>query len=195
MSLAVDDPDPRASLRAMAHPLRLQLLSLLTGAALSAAEVARELDLTHANASYHLRQLLAAGLIVVEGEESIRGGRAKRYRYVGHRAGAESRFPKDPASRLATWAAASDELVRRAHRQQSGPRQLLVDAELWVDVDEWDSFVSQVREAGRRLHDAARPPRAPGTTRISATLAIFEMAPEKDSRTTYDSGATKRGKS
>ena len=46
-----------ASLRAVAHPVRLRILSLLTGTELSAAEVARELDLTHANASYHLRVL------------------------------------------------------------------------------------------------------------------------------------------
>src|SRR5689334_4727989 len=74
--------DPKAHLRALAHPLRLRILSLLTGGiGLTAAEVARELELTHANASYHLRQLLATGIIEVCGQESIRGGIAKRYRY------------------------------------------------------------------------------------------------------------------
>ena len=47
-----------ARLRAMAHPVRLRILSLLTAEAMSAADVARALDLTHANASYHLRVLL-----------------------------------------------------------------------------------------------------------------------------------------
>ena len=37
-----------SSLRAMAHPLRIRMLSLLTGAELSAAEVARELGISHA---------------------------------------------------------------------------------------------------------------------------------------------------
>ena len=46
-----------SSLRSVAHPLRLRMLSLLTGTSMSAAEVARELEITHANASYHLRQL------------------------------------------------------------------------------------------------------------------------------------------
>ncbi|MFG1817797.1 ArsR/SmtB family transcription factor [Kribbella sp. NPDC049174] len=68
-------------LRAVAHPVRLRILSLLTGSAMSAAEVARELGLTHANASYHLRLLLESGTIVEAGEERIRGGVAKRYRY------------------------------------------------------------------------------------------------------------------
>ena len=68
-------------LRALAHPVRLRILSLLTGADLTAADVARELGITHANASYHLRFLLDAGEIAVSGEESIRGGRARRYRH------------------------------------------------------------------------------------------------------------------
>ena len=76
-----DDAEAVSSLRATAHPLRLRMLSLLTGAELSAAEVARELDITHANASYHLRVLLEAGVVVVAGEEKIRGGVAKRYRH------------------------------------------------------------------------------------------------------------------
>ncbi len=71
--------DERISdLRATAHPLRLQMLSLLTGAELSAAEVARELDVSQANASYHLRLLLDAGLLVIASEENVRGGRAKK---------------------------------------------------------------------------------------------------------------------
>ncbi|MDQ3616910.1 MAG: helix-turn-helix domain-containing protein [Actinomycetota bacterium] len=52
---------------------------------MSAAEVARELDLTHANASYHLRVLAAADLVVQAGGERIRGGVAKRYRHLWDR--------------------------------------------------------------------------------------------------------------
>lgn len=53
--------DPTAELRALAHPLRLRILSLLTGQAMSAAEVARALGCTQANASYHLRLLASVG--------------------------------------------------------------------------------------------------------------------------------------
>src|ERR1700761_6865199 len=82
MSLGEGRPaGDQAALRAMAHPIRLQIMSLLTGAPMPAAEVARELGITHANASYHLRNLLAGGMIVAAGEEKIRGGLAKRYRY------------------------------------------------------------------------------------------------------------------
>ena len=98
MSLGVSRrrPDPlTAELRAMAHPVRLRILSLLTGAALTAADVARELGLTHANASYHLRQLLAVGQIEVAGQERIRGGAAKRYRYDAW----TGRWPGTPSRR------------------------------------------------------------------------------------------------
>ena len=66
----------------MAHPLRLRILSLLTGVELSAAEVARELGITQANASYHLRLLADVGQLQVSGTEKVRGGVAKKYRYV-----------------------------------------------------------------------------------------------------------------
>ena len=85
MSLGAESERRQAALRAMAHPVRLRMLSLLTGASLTAADVARELSLTHANASYHLRNLLKAGLIMQAGEERIRGGVAKRYRYDAER--------------------------------------------------------------------------------------------------------------
>ena len=79
--MSLEERDRIGALRATAHPLRLQMLSLLTGAELSAAEVARELGVSQANASYHLRLLLDAGQLVMAGEEVVRGGRAKKYRH------------------------------------------------------------------------------------------------------------------
>ncbi|MDW5327814.1 helix-turn-helix domain-containing protein [Plantactinospora sp. KLBMP9567] len=189
MSLGVDDPehepgagdapDPTARLRALAHPVRMRILSLLTASALTAAEIARELDLTHANASYHLRHLLAAGLIEVAGEERIRGGAAKRYRYD------PARQPDQPASTPADSRATSDhrllydalaaELRRRAHHLRRGPGNFLTDAEFWIDPETWDEIRNTIAEASARLHHAARPPHTPGTARVSATVALFRM--------------------
>ena len=78
----MSDEDVTA-LRATAHPLRLQILSLLTGTSMSAAELARELGTTQANASYHLRVLADAAHVVPADEVKIRGGVAKRYRTPG----------------------------------------------------------------------------------------------------------------
>ncbi len=90
------------ALRAVAHPVRLRMLSLLTGTELSAAEVARELGITHANASYHLRTLLDAGELVIASEEKIRGGVAKRYRHPweeGRRPRSRSRSARSRTAR------------------------------------------------------------------------------------------------
>ena len=162
----------KATLRAMAHPIRLRIMSLLTGAPMNAAEVARELGLTHANASYHLRNLLAGGLIVPAGEERIRGGVSKRYRYDTDRErGAK---PSGDESR-ALYHAMANELVRRtAHAEWSGKKSMS-DAELWVEPEVWLEIRDRISEASIALHKAARAPRTPGTIRTSTSIAMFQM--------------------
>lgn len=170
--MSVDQGDSRTSrLRATAHPLRLQILSLLTGAELSASEVARELDVTQANASYHLRVLEKAGLLEVAGEERIRGGIAKKYRHPWR----ESSEPRDttPDEHGGYVRAMADELVRRhGDRRRKG---ILVDAELWVEPAVWEDARELVRRASELLHDAARPPRTDGTWHVNLTAAAFRM--------------------
>ena len=90
-------------LRATAHPIRLRLLSLLTGAAMSAAEAGRELGYSQAAASYHLRVLERAGLVRVVETVRLRGGEAKRYR---HESSAE-RFRFDDAQASASASASA----------------------------------------------------------------------------------------
>ena len=152
--------DRVVSLRALAHPVRLQMLSLLTGAPMSAAEVARELGLTHANASYHLRQLLAAGQLVEAGEETIRGGRAKRYRYDVDAPGATA---PDAGERETFFRLLADELLRRSPSIDPASRQTSTDAELWVDPDDWARALDQVNEA--LSHAAPSGPAAADTGR------------------------------
>jgi DNA-binding transcriptional ArsR family regulator len=172
------EADEKAALRAMAHPLRLRMMSLLTAAPMTAAEVARELGLTHANASYHLRNLLAGGLILVDGEEKIRGGVAKRYRYdAGHDLDRQrGRGPKSDEQLGIEYAALAHELIRRT-RQASFPAgpKLLVDAELWVDPEKWAQLRQRVGDALLELHRIAQPPRTPGTIRTSTTAAMFHL--------------------
>ena len=164
----------------MAHPVRLQMLSLLTGSSLTAADVARELGLTHANASYHLRNLLNAGLIRQAGEERIRGGVAKRYRYDADRDRERDRETvagqHDPHSQRALFAAVADELVRRTAEGDWSVGGAMTDAELWVDPEVWREIRDRILRASRDLHDAAQSPRTSGTIRTSTTIAMFRMA-------------------
>jgi len=165
------DDDVRG-LRAGAHPVRLRILSLLTGTAMSAAEIARELDLTHANASYHLRVLARAGEVVEAGEEKVRGGVAKRYR---HPWAEQDRGPRDLGLHVR---AMGQELVRRYDERDTSPgRAYYCDAELWVDEETWARALALVEEAGRLVHDGARPPRAEGTRRANLSIAAFGMQP------------------
>ncbi len=165
----------KASLRAVAHPTRLRMLSLLTGTAMSASEVARELHLTHANASYHLRTLLAAGELVEAGEERIRGGLAKRYRYPHELRGATSQHRSDPESDVSHARVVGRELERRVRERAPGTPNYLSDLEGWVTPEVWERVRGLIGEASDLLHDQNRAPRTPGTLHVSALCWAFEM--------------------
>ena len=167
-----DQGGATSRLRATAHPLRLRMLSLLTGAELSATEIARELEVTHANASYHLRFLEKAGLIEVASEERIRGGVAKRYRHPWRDSAAVD-LGENATERGAYVRAMADELVRRHGDQRR--KGIFVDAELWVDPSVWQEAQELVQRASELVHDAARPPRTEGTLHVNLTSAAFRM--------------------
>jgi len=163
-----------SALRAVAHPVRLRMLSALTGTAMSAADLARTLDLSHANASYHLRQLADAGEVVEAGEQKIRGGTAKLYRYP-HEAEAPHRQVSNE-DRLVYTRAVAAELERRIAARVPGPGGLLSDLEGWVEPEAWDRASALLREASLLLHDSNRPPHTPDTVHVSFTAWAFRMA-------------------
>ena len=165
--------DSIAHLRATAHPLRLRMLSLLTAEAMSAAEVARALDVTHANASYHLRLLHDAGELVVEGEERIRGGVAKRYRYDATRAVPDRSSGVD--DRIAYARATAVEVERRLLEAERGAASAS-DLEAWVPVGDWHRALDLLHEASHLLHAAARPAGTPDTVHVSFTTNAFTMS-------------------
>lgn len=162
-----------SALRALAHPLRLRILSLLAAdEPYSAAEVSRILGCTHANASYHLRTLLAAGLLEVDHVAKVQGGQAVRYRYS---AGAVTEGETVLGDHMLAATALSSELQRRVmHRDDRDPGYLS-DAELWVYPDDFDDFRAQLHEAVGRLHRRARPRRSPGCVVVSVTAVAFRL--------------------
>ncbi|MEV7757045.1 helix-turn-helix domain-containing protein [Microbacterium sp. NPDC089180] len=164
-------------LRATAHPLRLRLLSLLTGAAMSAAEAGRELGVSQASASYHLRVLERARLVRVVEVVRLRGGEAKRYRHESSSRRYDPDTPhgeRSPEGETEYLEAIVEELRRRAALRADGPA-ISTDAELWVDPAVWRRIVQHVGEASALLHAAARPPRTPGTRPVSMTAALFPV--------------------
>lgn len=160
------------ALRATSHPVRLQILSLLTSSELTTAEMVEELGLPRADVGYHLRQLLDAGMVEAlpgrPGEED-----AMRYRHPWDR---ERRVAEDKPTRQAWIRAMASELVRRVV-QSADTRGHFADAELWVTPEEYQAVRTMMRECSARLHAEARPPRSEGTVKVSLTAALFEMAP------------------
>lgn len=174
--------DRVSTFKALAHPARLQLLSLLTGACLSAAEAARETGMSQANASYHLRLLERAGLLKVVEEVTVRGGRARRYRHVSSSA-SDPAAPRELAATHQMRVAEEEfvsllasELRRRYAQRTDGPKTN-VDADLWVAPEVWQQVVDGVGDAAALLHAAAVPPRSPEAVRVSMTAALFTTAP------------------
>jgi len=137
--------------------------------------VARELGITQANASYHLRQLAAAGEVIGAGERRVRGGAAKLYRHQWD--AARRSEPGSDRLRHVFVAALAAELTRRhaLHAPRKAGHQTFTDAELWVELGIWREVVASVDAAVRRLHEGALAPDTPGALRVSMTAALFEM--------------------
>jgi DNA-binding transcriptional ArsR family regulator len=128
-----------AALRVLAHPLRLNVLTLLRERGPSTAtRVAGELGINPGAASYHLRRLASGGLIV---EEPDRGTGRERWWKSVHRqsihdpasAPAEQR-EAGRAYAHAVALAAADRLRRAAHDVPLLPQE-------WLDVTTYSDFL------------------------------------------------------
>lgn len=160
-------------LRAMAHPLRLRILSLLTGATLSATEVAAELGVAHAVASYHLRELASAGLIqTIEPDETANrpAGRPRvRYKHV---ADYHDRLDRSQG-REVLFAAMLDDLSRQFREMKHQHR---VDhAEVWLERETWEQACELSDRLSELVHSRAVPPRTDGAIHSSVTVSVFEL--------------------
>jgi DNA-binding transcriptional ArsR family regulator len=78
LSIPIDITDPKL-VRAYAHPLRMQILGLLTDRTASPSEIAAELGTPLSNTSYHVRQLAALGLIELVSRTARRGAIEHHY--------------------------------------------------------------------------------------------------------------------
>jgi DNA-binding transcriptional ArsR family regulator len=134
-----------AALRVLAHPLRLNVLSLLRERGPSTAtRIAEELGINPGAASYHLRRLASGGLIV---EEPGRGTGRERWWRAAHRQSIH-----DPAAASgeqreaglgythAVALAAADRLRRSAHELPLIPRE-------WLDVVTYSDFLLHLAPA------------------------------------------------
>jgi DNA-binding transcriptional ArsR family regulator len=130
----VDVTEPRV-VKALAHPLRVRILSMLDESVMSPSEIAEQIDVPIGNVSYHTRQLLELGMIKLVRETRRRGA-------VEHHYTAEAR----PLITDKAWRDAP-EIVRRA----------MVGAAL----EEAGKAVNEAAIAGGFSHDGAHISRIP----------------------------------
>jgi len=159
-------------LRALAHPVRLRIVSLVWNVPLSAAELARELGISHALASQHLRRLDAVGLVELAEVRSNHGGRERRYRAVHGSPLSDQRHEAAPLLAEALAGNLRDRVARRAPDAEG----VTSDAELWVSPETWTDFRHRLAALVDELHGAAQAPHAPGTVGIGVTVMVFPLA-------------------
>ncbi|HKE51623.1 MAG TPA: helix-turn-helix domain-containing protein [Actinomycetes bacterium] len=175
---AVEDGEPPqvSTLRVLAHPVRLRILSTLTGRALSAAEIAREIGISQVRTSYHVRQLASAGLVRLVEDRGTRTRGERRYTCASERF---DQISDDPEARPLLYRALADELLRRSSADGGSGSRTLADAELWVCPHLWTDVVARVKDALDDLHRGARPPESPGAVPVSVTVAMFRQEHEE----------------
>ncbi|MDI2125840.1 ArsR/SmtB family transcription factor [Yinghuangia seranimata] len=169
-------------LRALAHPTRLRMMSLLWATPQSAAELARELGVSQALASHHLRTLDAAGLLVLTETRSTRGGAERRYQAVRGTPLADQQV--DMPLLAETLA---HNLRERAGRRAPDAPGVTTDAELWLKPADWDALRTRLAALMTELHEAAHAPHAEGTVPIGGTVVLFLMTDEPAPQPTPES--------
>lgn len=77
LTIPIDITDARL-VKAYAHPLRIEILSLLDNRVASPKQIALELDTPLPNTAYHVRQLAALGLVELV-RRTVRGGAVEHH--------------------------------------------------------------------------------------------------------------------
>jgi len=167
------DPEQgqRAALRALAHPLRLRILRAAAAEPVSAAALARSLEVSQALASHHVRRLVDAGLLRLVETRPHRGGRERFYESTlgRHISLPGDKNANDELEALARvyLANAQSALTRRT----PGTSALFAGDERQMTSTQWEQLRSRVIDA---LADAEEGP-DDAAIRVSITVALFEV--------------------
>jgi predicted ArsR family transcriptional regulator len=162
-----------ARLRALSHPLRLRILGMVTARPVSATEVAEATGVAHAAASYHLRQLAAAGLIRFT-EPSARtraaGSGRPQQRYAMR---SEAFRGLGPRSVRLLERRLLSELERKL--AQSGTKHI-ADAEVWLTPSDSKRVRALTDAANWIVHSKALPPGTPRSKHVSLSTVLIEFS-------------------
>lgn len=205
VTVPVDITDARL-LKAYAHPLRIQILSLLDNRVASPNQIAAELGTPLPNTAYHVRQLASLGLVQLV-RRTARGGAIEHH----YTAKVRPVIPDD------VWAELPD-IVKRAFSTgglQEAIPQLLAAADAGGFLDEhshfsrtparldergWTAISRELLKTMERVQKLAEESEArlaknhddDGIT-ANVLMAFFEQAPPKVVGERQPGGATPRG--
>ena len=181
--------------QAVAHPLRIEALSILTERAASPKELAAELGLPVGNVSYHVRELERIGMIELVDEKQRRGAIEHFYRAVHYPMLDGPEWEKlGPAKRqeMSVWivqlmltdaikALDGGTFDARGNRHLSRT-DMLVDEEGWEELVEIQAKALRAVLAVRK-RNAKRLAKADdqGAISVVASMSCFELpAPPPD---------------
>lgn len=157
-------------LRALGHPTRLRMLTMMWSGPMSAAGLAAELGISHGLASQHLRTLDRAGLVVLDEVREKRGGRERLYRTVKGSPLSE----RTDAQPLLIEAMIAN-LRLRVGEWAPGRPAAVCDADLWLTPEQWLDARKRLHDLTTEMHDLAQSPHTPGTVPVGVTMLAFEM--------------------
>jgi DNA-binding transcriptional ArsR family regulator len=195
-----DISDPRI-IKALTHPLRIQILAALDERTASPSELADELEAPLGNVSYHVRQLAGLGLIKLVKRTPRRGAIEHHYKAVGRPqisddawAGTSATVKDavvgaalgDLGSAVTAAAAAGGFSRTDAHLTRT---QLKVDAKGWKDIDkELNATLARLQ----RISDdsAKRLAKAGADGGESATVAMMLFGESAGSEPTAETAAS-----
>lgn len=163
-----------AALRALSHPVRLRMWGVLAGGASSAAELARALGVSHASASYHLRVLRDAGVVVLLEERQVQGGLERRYRMVELPDEPVGDEPTTAEDWIALVSTLGTMLQQRAGSVSSDPKWF-DDVEVWVTPEAVGAVRRSLDNTFAMLREAAVAPAEPGAVRVSMSALLFSL--------------------
>lgn len=183
-----DITDPRL-VKALAHPLRIQILAILEERVASPSQIAEELGAPLGNVSYHVRQLAELGLISLVKTQPVRGTLEHYYRAEIRPRISDRAFNTAPnVVKQATVGSTLGQIgdaVNRAAGEGGFSREdahlsrlpLVLDADGWKEVArELESLIDRVdkiqRACGRRLLKSEHE----GELRGELVTMLFEAA-------------------
>jgi DNA-binding transcriptional ArsR family regulator len=169
--------------KAIGHPLRMQLLARLNERVASPVELARELDESVQLVSYHVRILRDLGFVELVSTTPRRGAIEHHYRAVRRPYFSDDDYASLPANaRAAIAGTALEQIIRHATAaHEAGVFDDTVDANLSsadfvLDEKSWKKLagkVAEVLEFAMKLQADSMPRIQNGAEPISARLAVL----------------------